>query len=151
MQKFACLAFLGSVASAAFDCSFSSSQPRQYVAYNVSNDDDLVIDGKLDDPAWQEVGFTDAFVDIATSITPEFRTRAKIRWNDKFLFVGAMIEDPHVWANISTTCHCLNNSQDQVIFREHSTRPTPLQRLLDPPCLSPSHFLADDNDFEVFV
>ena len=114
------LAFSGLLgfASASFDCSFSSTQPRQYIAYNVSNAEDLVMDGKLDDPAWQEVGFTDAFVDISTSITPQFRTRAKIRWNEKFLFVGAMIEDPHVWANISTTCHCLNNSQDQVIFRE---------------------------------
>lgn len=50
------------------------------------------MDGKLDDPEWEEVGFTEDFVDIATSIIPQFRTRAKIRWSDNFLYVGAMVE-----------------------------------------------------------
>lgn len=36
------------------DCSFASTYPRQYVAYK-TRAGDLVIDGKLDDPAWQEV------------------------------------------------------------------------------------------------
>ena len=35
------------------------------------------------------------------------------------------MQDTAIWANITHTCHCLNNSQDQVIFH--------------------------DNDFEVFV
>lgn len=86
---------------------------------------DLVMDGKLDDPEWEEVGFTDTFVDIATSITPQFHTRAKIRWSDDYLYIGALVQDPAVWANITRTCHCFNNSEDQVIFH--------------------------DNDFEVFV
>ena len=70
------------------------------------------MDGKLDDPEWEEVGFTEDFVDIATDIIPQasatttqgegcifstvlflqFRTRAKIRWSDNFLYVGAMVE-----------------------------------------------------------
>ena len=62
------------------------------------------MDGKLDDPAWQEVGFTEDFVDIATNITPQFRTRAKIRWTDSFLYIGAAVDDPAVWANITHTC-----------------------------------------------
>ena len=39
-------------------------------------------------------------------------------WADDnhFLYVAAHIEEPHVWANITETCHCLNNTQDQVIL-----------------------------------
>ena len=54
-------------AAPAFDCSFSSSYPRTYVAYR-NFDRDIVIDGKLDDAAWSEVGFTDDFVDISTAL-----------------------------------------------------------------------------------
>jgi hypothetical protein len=43
-----------------FDCSFSETYPRQYIAY--VTDKPLVIDGRLDDPAWQEVAFSEDFV-----------------------------------------------------------------------------------------
>lgn len=105
------------------DCTFSSSYPRQYVAYKTNHS--LVIDGRLDDPAWLEVGFTEPFVDISTNTTPKFLTHAKIRWDDKYLYVGGHLEDTAAWANITTTCHCINPNEDQVIFH--------------------------DNDFEVFV
>ncbi len=90
----------------AIDCTFKDSYPRQYVAFKT--DHDLVIDGKLDDPAWQEVGFTESFVDISTNFTPKYETRAKIRWDDQFLYVGYWLQEPQVWANISYTCHCLS-------------------------------------------
>jgi hypothetical protein len=117
-----CLLFPVLVA-ASFDCSFNASYPRQYVAYKTAHG--LVIDGKLDDAAWEEVGWTERFVDISTATLPRLSTHAKIRWDDTFLYVGALLEEPQAFANISWTCHCLNSSQDQVIFH--------------------------DNDFEVFV
>lgn len=40
-----------------FDCNFTSSYPKQYVAYATNHS--IKIDGRLDDPAWAEVGFTD--------------------------------------------------------------------------------------------
>lgn len=30
---------------------------------------------------------------------PPLLTRAKIRWNDEFLFVGGFIQDRDIWAN----------------------------------------------------
>jgi hypothetical protein len=107
----------------AFDCTFSSTYPRQYVAYKTT--ENLVIDGSLSDPAWVEVPFSESFLDINTTTIPRFDTRVKIRFDDNYLYVGAMLEEPNVWANISSVCHCLNNSQNQVIF--------------------------DDDDFEIFV
>lgn len=110
-------------AALGFDCTFAASYPKQYVAYKTN--ETLVLDGKLDDPAWQEVEWTDRFVDISTTVSPRLSTHAKIRWDDEFLYVGALLEEPQAFANITSTCHCLNASQDQVIFH--------------------------DNDFEIFV
>ncbi len=110
-------------AALGFDCTFADSYPKQYVSYKT--DKTLTLDGKLDDPAWQEVAWTDRFVDISTATSPRLATHAKIRWDDEFLYVGALLEEPQAFANITSTCHCINATQDQVIFH--------------------------DNDFEIFV
>ena len=111
-------------AAPAFDCSFASSYPKTYVAYR-NFDRDLVVDGRLDDAAWQEVGFTDDFVDISTGTTPRLRTNVKMRFDDDFLYVGARLQETMLAANITYTCHCNDEPGDQVVFH--------------------------DNDFEIFV
>lgn len=113
------------VAPTAVDCSFAASYPRQYVAYHLENATLGALTGDLSKPAWAAVAFTDSFVDIATPTAPQFRTRAKIRWDDAFLYVAADVEDEVAWANITSTCHCVDPAHDQVIFH--------------------------DNDFEIFV
>lgn len=105
------------------ECDFASSYPRQYVSPKLASP--LVLDGKLDEAAWTEVPWTSDFVDISTRRTPRLKTRAKIRWTDDFLYVGALLEEPQLAANISWCCHCNTTTADQVIFH--------------------------DNDFEVFV
>jgi hypothetical protein len=91
-----------------------SHYPRQYVAYKARTAP--VIDGRLDEPFWEEVGFSESFVDISTSTKPWLDTKVKIRWDDEWLYVGAKVSDPNVWANITYTCHCLNSTEDQIIF-----------------------------------
>jgi hypothetical protein len=66
------------------------------------------------EPFWQDVAFSESFVDISTSTLPKFQTRVKVRFDDEFLYVGAHLHDEQVWANISHTCHCLDPKQDQV-------------------------------------
>jgi len=111
-------------AAAPFDCSFASSYPRTYVAYR-NFDRDLVIDGRLDDAAWQEVGFSEKFVDISTATAPRLDTNVKMRFDDEFLYIGGRMQETMLAANITYTCHCNDEPGDQVIFH--------------------------DNDFEVFV
>ena len=108
----------------ALDCSFSSTYPRQLISYKVKSED-INIDGKLDEEAWKEVAWTEDFVDISLPDTPRLKTRSKVRWNEDWLYVGAELEEPQIWANISHTCHCIDDLNDQVIFH--------------------------DNDFEIFV
>src|ERR1017187_2708147 len=68
------------------------------------------IDGRLDDPAWQAAAWTDYFVDIQGDAKPKprFHTRAKMLWDDDYLYIAAEIEEPHVWATLT--------NHDAVIF-----------------------------------
>ena len=55
--------------------------PRTYVA-NHLNGKQIIIDGKLDDDAWQEVPWTENFVDIRSEVypAPYLDTKVKIRY-----------------------------------------------------------------------
>jgi len=57
-----------------------------------------IIDGRLDDPAWQTAPWTEEFVDIegAKKPKPALRTHAKMVWNADALFIAAELEEPHV-------------------------------------------------------
>ncbi|HEX7573741.1 MAG TPA: carbohydrate-binding family 9-like protein [Bacteroidota bacterium] len=85
--------------------------PRGYVAYRAATP--LRIDGILDEPAWQSAPSTDDFVDIEGGMrpTPRFRTRAKMLWDDTCLYIGAELEEPHVWATLT--------KRDTVIFYDN--------------------------------
>jgi hypothetical protein len=79
-----------------------------------------VLDGRiLDDEVWREVPFSDDFVDINTTTVPTFQTQMKIRYDDEWLYVGGIVFDTAIWANISHCCHCKNNSHDQIIFHDN--------------------------------
>ncbi|MCS6831037.1 MAG: carbohydrate-binding family 9-like protein [bacterium] len=87
------------------------SYPRHYICYRARKP--LVIDGKLDDEAWQTAAWTEDFVDIEGDIRPRprFRTRAKMLWDDQYFYIGAEMEEPHVWATLT--------EHDSVIFHDN--------------------------------
>ena len=73
----------------------------------------LNIDGKLDDAAWRAARWTNALVDIEgdKKPRPRFLTRAKMLWDDEYFYVGADMEEPHVWATLT--------KHDSVIFHDN--------------------------------
>ena len=87
------------------------AQPNQYECHRATTV--LKIDGHLDDAAWANAAWTDAFVDIlgGAHAKPRFRTRVKMLWDDEYLYIGAELEEPDVWATL--TAH------DSVIFRDN--------------------------------
>src|SRR5262249_46783019 len=70
--------------------------PRGYVCYRAAGP--IIFDGKLDDAAWQAVPWTEDFVDIEGDrrLPPRFRTRAKMLWDDRYFYIAAELEEPHV-------------------------------------------------------
>ncbi len=85
--------------------------PPHYVCYRAGNP--LAIDGKLDEPAWTKAAWTEDFVDIEGSLKPKprFRTRAKMLWDENFLYIGADLEESDVWATLT--------KRDSIIFYEN--------------------------------
>lgn len=72
-----------------------------------------VIDGQLNDPIWQQAAWTSSFVDIEGSIrpAPTYNTHVKMLWDDQYLYIGAELEEPNVWATLT--------EQDSIVFRDH--------------------------------
>ena len=84
--------------------------PKGYVCLRAALP--VTIDGKLDDDAWSNAAWTDKFVDIegAAKPLPRFATRVKMLWDDKYFYIGARLEEPHVWASLT--------KHDAVIFQD---------------------------------
>ncbi len=84
--------------------------PENYVCRHA--DSPLVIDGKLDESAWAQAAWTSDFVDIqgADKAKPRFRTRAKMLWDDNYLYIAAELAEPHVRATLT--------NHDSVIFQD---------------------------------
>lgn len=80
-------------------CDYDSIYPRHYIAYKTTGLGPTSLDANLDKKAWADVQSTEEFVDISTDVTPMFKTHAKIRWDDNFLYIAATMQDNHVWAN----------------------------------------------------
>jgi len=87
--------------------------PKGYVAFRIPSA--IQIDGRLDDLAWQAAPWTDEFVDIegdkSKKTRPRFRTRAKMLWDDEFLYIAAQLDEPHVWGTLV--------KHDSVIFHDN--------------------------------
>ena len=85
--------------------------PRRYMAYRTAAP--LTVDGKLSEAAWAAVIWTDAFVDIEGDDRPrpEFRTRAKMLWDDTYFYVAAEMVEPDLWGTLRT--------RDAVIFHDN--------------------------------
>jgi len=88
-----------------------ADHPRGYVCYRAAGP--IAIDGKADEPSWAAVPWTEDFSDIEgpAKPTPRFRSRAKMLWDDEYLYVYAELHEPHVWGTITR--------KNEVIFRDN--------------------------------
>lgn len=76
------------------------------------------IDGRLNKPFWWPAPWTDDFVDIEGDrrAGPRFRTRAKLLWDDQHLFIGAEMEEPHVWGTLTQRDAIIYHDNDFEVF-----------------------------------
>ncbi|XP_033101070.1 uncharacterized protein LOC117104355 [Anneissia japonica] len=88
-------------------------KPKSYVVYKLQASQKISIDGKLNEDVWGETARTEDFVDIQgdTFPKPRFQTWAKLRWDDRFLYIGAFLEETDVFAN-----QTMHNS---VVFKDN--------------------------------
>ncbi len=81
-------------------CAQSKSEiiPSSYVAYRTS--EEIKIDGDELDASWNNVDWSDPFIDIEGVKKPTYKTQIKMLWDETYFYVLAKLEEPHVWANI---------------------------------------------------
>ncbi|GMT46195.1 MAG: hypothetical protein IEMM0006_2027 [bacterium] len=89
----------------------SKRLPRNYTSYFTS--DLIVIDGKIDDKAWQNVPWSDNFVDIATAVraSDNLSTRFKMLWDKQYLYIAACLGEPAIWGKLT--------KRDAIIYKDN--------------------------------
>jgi hypothetical protein len=88
-----------------------SAAPKEYLCYRTA--EPLRIDGNLDELSWMRAPATEDFIDIEGDAgpRPRFATRARMLWDDQYFYVGAELEEPHVWGTLT--------KRDSVIFHDN--------------------------------
>jgi hypothetical protein len=83
-------------------------EPRSYACMRAPKE--IRIDGNLDEPAWIVAPWTEPFTDIEGALRPApyLNTRVKMLWNDRGLYVAAVLKEPQIWANLT--------ERDDIIF-----------------------------------
>lgn len=96
------------------------SPPKTYTA--VFTPENIVIDGKPDEKAWEAAAWSDAFVDIegAARPLPARKTRMKMLWGDTCLYIAAEMEEPHIWANLKKHDAIVYHDNDFEVFIDPS-------------------------------
>ncbi len=74
----------------------SVDKPPEYTIYRVS--EPIVIDGRLDERAWQQAPRTRRFVHITSGEPGWFNTQAMMLWDDEYLYAACIIEETDVFA-----------------------------------------------------
>lgn len=128
----------------------SSHYPAQYIVQELTDSEHIKIDGHLDEAAWEAVPWLDNFLDLAgpryankgtatwQQASREYAkrftgqdnpTKVKVRWDEHFLYIGAVLHSKHVAASVAG--HCDNLTSD--VWKGTAVLP---------------YF---DDDFEVFI
>lgn len=86
--------------------------PKTYVAYRAAGP--IILDGILDESDWQHAPWTDEFQDIEglRMPAPLFSTKVKMLWDDKYFYIAAKLEEPHLWATLT--------ERESVIFHDNN-------------------------------
>lgn len=90
--------------------------PHHYVCYRTTGT--LNIDGIADEADWQQAEPTAPFADISGEgfATPLYETRAKMLWDDDYLYVSAQLEEPNIIAKLSQRDTIIYYDNDFEVF-----------------------------------
>ena len=85
--------------------------PPQYTVYRVPGK--IVIDGHINDKAWQKAEWSKKFIDIEgdKKPLPLHDTRFKMLWDENYLYICAELIEPHVWGTLK--------NHDDIIYRDN--------------------------------
>lgn len=90
--------------------------PRNYVCYRTT--EKMKIDGKLNEKVWQQAAQTESFVDISGFDFPKpvYNTKARLLWDDEYLYISAVLEEPNIVANLTQRDTIIYHDNDFEVF-----------------------------------
>ncbi len=90
--------------------------PKNYICYRTSGE--IKVDGNLNEGSWNNAAWTDYFADIEgdSKPTPIYRTRVKMLWDNKYLYIAAEIQEPNLWATLRQKDTVIYYDNDFEIF-----------------------------------
>jgi len=90
--------------------------PETYAAPRVTTRP--VMDGLLEEEEWNLAPWTSEFVDIRDDggPAPRYRTRARMMWDERYFYVGAVLEEPDVWATLTERDAVIYHDNDFEVF-----------------------------------
>jgi len=71
----------------------------------------LEIDGRLDEADWEAAALTERFVFYVDGTAVVLNTRGKMLWDDQYLYVAFICEDPDVWGTYVNRDDALYNQE----------------------------------------
>jgi hypothetical protein len=85
--------------------------PKVYICKKAERN--VVFTGNLEDNHWKTANWTESFQDIEgpTKPKPPYKTLVKMIWDQHYFYVGAKLEEPHLWATLK--------EHDAVIFHDN--------------------------------
>ncbi|MEH6537644.1 MAG: carbohydrate-binding family 9-like protein [Psychroserpens sp.] len=89
-------------------------EPQYYIVTKTNSK--LTIDGIADESEWKNASFTSNFIDIEGVISPKFNTTVKMLWDRDYLYVYALMEEPHIWGNITERDAIIYLNNDFEVF-----------------------------------
>jgi hypothetical protein len=89
----------------------AAAYPRRYTCHRTTAE--ITIDGRMDEAAWADAPWTDYFVDIEGNARPRPRlaTRARMLWDERYFYIAAQLDEPHVWGTLE--------QHDQVVYYDN--------------------------------
>lgn len=102
---------------ASLGCVGTAKPPYEYVCRRAPS---IVIDGALDD--WRGIPWTRRFRDIIGKKDAALSTRAALAWDDRYLYVAARMEQPHLAATLTKHDAVIYHDDDFEIFLDPSGR-----------------------------
>lgn len=100
----------------AFPVPLATGSLRSYACMPTA--ESLVIDGLLDERAWQLAEWSSDFLDIQgdSKPAPRLRTRVKMLWDQQYFYVAAQMGEPHVWGKLTERDAVIYYDNDFEVF-----------------------------------
>ncbi len=90
--------------------------PKKYICHRA--EEPVEINGIVDKKVWAHAPWTEDFIDISGGIQtlPRLKTRAKMLWDEQYLYIAAELEETQLWATLTERESWLFTENDFEVF-----------------------------------